>query len=486
MNQKEQQAVVRDFRSQQFNVLVATCIAEEGLDVGSVDMCVSYDVVTSTTRAVQRKGRTARKQTGKSINLVTEGAEEGKLNTQQQRQRSIFVALRRGMSQFHVYRRNPNMLPPDLDEPALVEKRLDVEDFALSQVGGTGAAARKARDGAGAGAGAGGLQDSWRVTGSQHDRLASKGFALTPGTDRMMGGPKQWVAPGTGKRIRYVASKGGGRDPLTGAVEPLTMVAKRDVNRCFDTLRRRNRLRDVDGAREGYRIPPSARSHLLFSIAKSARLDNWDRDFGEFGDAFRGVDVVATDKWQRRGRGGGGGGGSRLGGGGGNADRQPRSRRKDSPADDAFVASTGDLDCTRSDAEDEDDFGGGRGGEEEEEEEEGYGARSKTDTMLDRFDDALLEDDPLALGAAARGDGGGGGGGGGRERVRGGGRNDRIDSSTGSSRGGSRGGGGGESTSSVATSPIGGRAKQRAAFAGGGASAGAGFGAGTHYPTMNV
>ena len=33
MSQKEQQALLKDFRSGAFNVMIATCIAEEGLDI---------------------------------------------------------------------------------------------------------------------------------------------------------------------------------------------------------------------------------------------------------------------------------------------------------------------------------------------------------------------------------------------------------------------------------------------------------------------
>ena len=40
-----------------------TCIAEEGLDIGAVDVCVFYDQVGSPISMVQRMGRTARKRT---------------------------------------------------------------------------------------------------------------------------------------------------------------------------------------------------------------------------------------------------------------------------------------------------------------------------------------------------------------------------------------------------------------------------------------
>jgi ERCC4-related helicase len=48
--QKQQQAVVEAFRKGTVNVLVATCIGEEGLDIGSVDLVVFYDSVGSPIR----------------------------------------------------------------------------------------------------------------------------------------------------------------------------------------------------------------------------------------------------------------------------------------------------------------------------------------------------------------------------------------------------------------------------------------------------
>jgi len=34
---------MKDFKSGMFNVLVATCVAEEGLDIGEVDLIICYD-----------------------------------------------------------------------------------------------------------------------------------------------------------------------------------------------------------------------------------------------------------------------------------------------------------------------------------------------------------------------------------------------------------------------------------------------------------
>ena len=59
MAQKEQKELVRHFFAGEFNVLVATCIAEEGLDIGEVDLIVNYDSQKSPIRMIQRMGRYA-------------------------------------------------------------------------------------------------------------------------------------------------------------------------------------------------------------------------------------------------------------------------------------------------------------------------------------------------------------------------------------------------------------------------------------------
>lgn len=56
---------MKAFFGGEFNCLVATCIAEEGLDIGEVDLIVSFDALNSPVRMVQRMGRTGRKRAGK-------------------------------------------------------------------------------------------------------------------------------------------------------------------------------------------------------------------------------------------------------------------------------------------------------------------------------------------------------------------------------------------------------------------------------------
>lgn len=71
MSQKQQVEAISNFSQGNFNVLVATSVAEEGLDIPSVDLVVFYEPVPSEIRNIQRRGRTGRKEKGKVIVLIT-------------------------------------------------------------------------------------------------------------------------------------------------------------------------------------------------------------------------------------------------------------------------------------------------------------------------------------------------------------------------------------------------------------------------------
>jgi ERCC4-related helicase len=71
MNQKEQGHVLAAFRAGRFPVLVASSVAEEGLDVPDVDLVVFFESVPSEIRAIQRRGRTGRSSVGRVAVLLT-------------------------------------------------------------------------------------------------------------------------------------------------------------------------------------------------------------------------------------------------------------------------------------------------------------------------------------------------------------------------------------------------------------------------------
>ena len=72
MSQREQQEVLAGFKAGAYNVLVATSIAEEGLDIPEVEHVIFYEPVPSEIRFIQRRGRTGRRVPGKVTVLMTE------------------------------------------------------------------------------------------------------------------------------------------------------------------------------------------------------------------------------------------------------------------------------------------------------------------------------------------------------------------------------------------------------------------------------
>ncbi|KAF5515625.1 ATP-dependent DNA helicase MPH1 [Colletotrichum siamense] len=76
MKQAEQIETIEKFKDGKYNVLVATSIGEEGLDIGQVDLIVCYDASSSPIRMLQRMGRTGRKRAGNIILLLMRGKEE--------------------------------------------------------------------------------------------------------------------------------------------------------------------------------------------------------------------------------------------------------------------------------------------------------------------------------------------------------------------------------------------------------------------------
>ncbi|UPV75712.1 DEAD/DEAH box helicase [Halorussus limi] len=72
MTQKQQQEVLDRFRGGDFEVLVSTSVAEEGLDVPEVDLVLFYEPVPTAIRSIQRKGRTGRQAEGRVAVLLAE------------------------------------------------------------------------------------------------------------------------------------------------------------------------------------------------------------------------------------------------------------------------------------------------------------------------------------------------------------------------------------------------------------------------------
>nr|XP_028707360.1 Fanconi anemia group M protein isoform X2 [Macaca mulatta] len=113
--QKEQLEVVKQFRDGGYNTLVSTCVGEEGLDIGEVDLIICFDSQKSPIRLVQRMGRTGRKRQGRIVVILSEGREEHIYNQSQSNKRNICKAISSNRQVLHFYQRSPRMVPDGIN-----------------------------------------------------------------------------------------------------------------------------------------------------------------------------------------------------------------------------------------------------------------------------------------------------------------------------------------------------------------------------------
>ncbi|OPJ90120.1 Fanconi anemia group M protein isoform C [Patagioenas fasciata monilis] len=125
--QKEQLEVVKRFREGGYNTLVSTCVGEEGLDIGEVDLIVCFDAQKSPVRLVQRMGRTGRRRQGRIVLILAQGREERTYNQSQSNKRSIHKALS-GDKTLHFYQHSPRMIPEGID-PKLHKMFITAEKY---------------------------------------------------------------------------------------------------------------------------------------------------------------------------------------------------------------------------------------------------------------------------------------------------------------------------------------------------------------------
>lgn len=75
-SQKEQKKIISELNEGKINVLVATSIGEEGLDIAEVSLVIFYEPIPSAIRKIQRTGRTARLKPGKLVILITKNTRD--------------------------------------------------------------------------------------------------------------------------------------------------------------------------------------------------------------------------------------------------------------------------------------------------------------------------------------------------------------------------------------------------------------------------
>ncbi|KAK0554680.1 3'-5' DNA helicase [Tilletia horrida] len=122
--QKQQQQIIQDFKAGKTNIIVATSVGEEGLDIGEVDLIVCYDAQKDP---LQRVGRTGRQRDGKIYVLLSAGKEEKNWQQSKDSYKTVQKEINAGYS-CELFDDVERLVPKDL-QPACVKEEVKQFDF---------------------------------------------------------------------------------------------------------------------------------------------------------------------------------------------------------------------------------------------------------------------------------------------------------------------------------------------------------------------
>lgn len=106
LTQKKQKEVIKAFKMGTYDVLISTSVAEEGIDIPAVDLVILYEPVPSEIRMIQRRGRTGRKNKGKTCILITKGTRDeayywASINKEQRMKKQLSNRIKRNIAPKH-------------------------------------------------------------------------------------------------------------------------------------------------------------------------------------------------------------------------------------------------------------------------------------------------------------------------------------------------------------------------------------------------
>tara|TARA_Y100001970_G_scaffold77668_1_gene98700 strand:- start:13262 stop:14995 length:1734 start_codon:yes stop_codon:yes gene_type:complete len=132
LSPKRQVERLDSFRSGESNVLLATSIGEEGLDIPAADLVIFYEPVSSEIRTIQRRGRTGRRRLGEVVVLIAEDTrDEGSMAAAKRKEQGMQRAVHR------VRRGLPRGHHSDLSNlgsfTVLGESRIPASDFVVAE-----------------------------------------------------------------------------------------------------------------------------------------------------------------------------------------------------------------------------------------------------------------------------------------------------------------------------------------------------------------
>ncbi|KAG0679211.1 3'-5' DNA helicase [Pichia californica] len=125
MNQKTQKELIENFKNGIFNILVATSIGEEGLDIGEVDLIVCFDSTQSPIKNIQRMGRTGRKRDGKVL-LLFSSNERSKFESSMGKYEWIQNQIKSTSNNLEFFDKTNNRILPNNINPKLEMKFIEI------------------------------------------------------------------------------------------------------------------------------------------------------------------------------------------------------------------------------------------------------------------------------------------------------------------------------------------------------------------------
>ena len=122
LSQKRQKEIIRAFKNGEYDVLISTSVAEEGIDIPAVDLVILYEPVPSEIRMIQRRCRTGRKNLGKMYILITKGTRDesyywSSINKEKKMKKQLSNNYRKDLNDFKIL---------EVKNPGKTE---EVEDF---------------------------------------------------------------------------------------------------------------------------------------------------------------------------------------------------------------------------------------------------------------------------------------------------------------------------------------------------------------------
>lgn len=135
LSQKQQIEMLSQFRDGLFNILIATSVAEEGLDIPKVDTVIFYEPIPSAIRHIQRRGRTGRNEKGRVLIFMTQKTREESYSfsskIKEQKMHHALETLRKQL----VFKHTPSQTQPTLEQYSTLQNITIYSDYREKSTG---------------------------------------------------------------------------------------------------------------------------------------------------------------------------------------------------------------------------------------------------------------------------------------------------------------------------------------------------------------